>query len=470
MEALKKYSAALEEALNARREWLVGTEIPLLKDELRTYYSYFKKIYEILLKRGALIEDPYKQEIKDGELKIPPVESFPESRMIDELSLRLSLYDSQLDYLVNFYPMNLEDLTQDTVKLLTGLVNFIDWPNLASSNSKPNTRALAEIITSVKGSLDQISLSLLGDFQTDIGRITAKILSQLNNITEYQKELLKNEIRRKITMELVPEQPPGESLSDKKRAEYFAEIRGLYRTVIQDAPFYPAMIEEILKEDYTVVGGELKKQILKDLTVPETKPKTPKAADHKQVIIDGFRALSGVSASLEEIITKFDENNHIMENAKDNVWERIKRLFRHIFKVSADSVVYNLVIFDPIQGTSVKETVNYAEYRAELDRRVHAIAALGRERRSELEKMGEDQLLLFLDKSIKEVQGMHRKLASFDDFFKSNSSRNVRERIRGIKPELSAIKNAVLTAGQRRYEFIMLKDQAERLKRMGIQQ
>jgi hypothetical protein len=82
--------------------------------------------------------------------------------------------------------------------------------------------------------------------------------------------------------------------------------------------------------------------------------------------------------------------------------------------------------------------------------------------------MGEDQIIAWLEKNIREVQSVHKTLTALDEYFKTEASRDERDRIKGIKPELSTIKNSILRANQMRHEYSAQKEEEEQMKRLGI--
>jgi hypothetical protein len=85
-----------------------------------------------------------------------------------------------------------------------------------------------------------------------------------------------------------------------------------------------------------------------------------------------------------------------------------------------------------------------------------------------LEAMEEVQLMSLLERNIREVQNLHKILSALDDFFKISIGKENREKIRGIKPELATVKNAIVRANQKRHEFSAQKEEAEQLRRLGI--
>jgi hypothetical protein len=73
-----------------------------------------------------------------------------------------------------------------------------------------------------------------------------------------------------------------------------------------------------------------------------------------------------------------------------------------------------------------------------------------------------------LEKNIRETQMMHKTLTALDEYFKTSADRDVRERIKGIKPELGTIKNVIIRANAKRHEYGAQKEEEEQLKRLGV--
>ncbi|MFH2115062.1 MAG: hypothetical protein ABIJ86_11210, partial [Spirochaetota bacterium] len=80
-----------------------------------------------------------------------------------------------------------------------------------------------------------------------------------------------------------------------------------------------------------------------------------------------------------------------------------------------------------------------------------------------------DQIYKFLEKSIEDLQSYHRKLTALDEFFRATlTDPEVKNKVRTIKTELGSIKNTIIKANQKRYEYIAIKDEQEQMKRLGI--
>jgi hypothetical protein len=459
------YTQLHAQALGARLQWLEKTELPRLKEELRSFHSSFVNIYQLLLKKGILQEDPYKQETKVGELEIPPTGAFSDAKKTDELSIRLSNYDNQLDFLVNFYQLSCEFLTIDRIKRIAGLVKYIDWVSFTNASQGHNTKVLSELLGSVKSSLDQISITIISESLSTLQKATGSVMGILKELADYQREYIKGQIREKICSEL--NFAPDAGLS--KKTEILTQIKKKYSAAL-GIPFSTELTEELINEDYTPQGRALQEKILKSLALPDTKLKVQKKqVSFKAVLIDGLYMLGSVSQTIADIVIKIDENNAIMESVKKGVWEKIRKVFQEMLHKAPEPVIYRLQYLDPVKGITTKEDINYYALKTDLEKKIRTTAVFhARQGAARFNAMEEDQILALLNRGVKDIQNTHKILSALDEYFKAGAPPEVREKIKGIKPELAAIKNAIVNANQKRYEYSAQKEEAEQLKKLGI--
>jgi hypothetical protein len=452
------YSRILFEALAARSEWLEKSELGKLKEELRTFQTSYSIIYNIFLKKKLINEDPYKQEAKISELEVPSSAAFSEAERIEQLSIRLANYDNQLDFLVNFYQFNVEFLNLDRIKRILGLIKFIDWVHLIPDSPYPITKVVAEMTIQAKNGLDALSLSLVGESLTKLGRATGSVLQYLKLLSDYHREAYKLAVRTAITFDMAALEASA------------ANIKKKFATAMPGKPFYPDLIEELIKEDYSREGPDLQDKILKNLQIPNSKPKNARAAvSFKSILIGGLQVIASVSPTLLEIGLKIDENANLIANRKQGYWQKIRRLIQQMMNKEPEPIIFDIEYTDPTRGTTVKEQVNYNNFRGDIDRKARILGNFSsRTASSKLEAMAEDQLTQLLDRNIRDVQTMHKTLAALDEFFKADAPTEDRDKVKGIKPELATIKNAIVRANQIRHEFNAQEEEEEQMKKLGI--
>ena len=159
---ITSYVSALQELLIIRKEWLERNEMGKLKDDLRTFQSSFASLYNIYLKKKLINEDPYKQESKISELEVPDSGVVVETKRLEQLSIRLSNFDNQLDFLVNFYQLGVDFLNLDRIKRILGLVRYIDWTNFSPDSQSIMTKSVADMTNQSKSGVDPLTLSIIG--------------------------------------------------------------------------------------------------------------------------------------------------------------------------------------------------------------------------------------------------------------------------------------------------------------------
>ncbi|MDR2020196.1 MAG: hypothetical protein LBQ14_05445 [Treponema sp.] len=453
------YQQAHSDALNARENWLEKTELPRLKEEFRTFHAAFASLYNIFLKKGLIHEDPYKQEAKIGEIEVPETGSFSDAERMDQISIRLSNYDNQLDFLVNFYQFSVDFLTLDKIKRILGLVKYIDWIRFTTDSESYNTKAVVELVAQSKNGLDPLSLSVVSESTANLYKCTGSILTILKELSDFHRETYKAGLRTAVTA--------GMSAAEAS----FAQIKKKFSAVMPGKPFYPDLVEELIKEDYSKDGPALREKILKQLAVPEAKQKIAKpAVSFKSILIEGIQAVASVSSTLEEIAPRLDDNELLLENRQRSFWERVKRIMQQMMNKEPEAVIYDIEYMDSSKGTLVREKVNFSSFRADMAKKTKNLAVLGARAAAaaKSETLDETQLLQLLERSIRDVQSLHRTLAALDEFFKAEVDKADRDKVKGIKPELATIKNAIIKANRKRHDYSAQKEEEEQLKRLGV--
>jgi hypothetical protein len=454
----KDYQTRLMEALGQRKEWLEKTELIRLKEGLRAFQAAFSALYTIYLKKGVINEDPYKQEVKIGELEVPDTGDFTEAERLDQLSIRLANYDNQLDFLVNFYQFGLDFLTLDRIKRILGLVRYVDWIHLNPEAPSANTRAVAEITIQSKAGIDSIGLSVISGSLSSLSKSTVEVMAILKELSDYHKAFYKFEVRGAI--------------KDMSAAEAnAANIRKKIAAFLPGKPFYQELVEEIIKEDFSKEGPALRENVLKSLAVAEAKPKAATAKiSFKSILLEGIHVTGSINILLSEILSKLDVNEALLASQKKSFWGKLREILQQMANKAPDELIYEISYLDPGKGTTVKESLDFHRFRGELLHKQRLLASFGSPGtvQGKLEAMTEDQLISFLEKTIRDLQSLHRTLAALDEFFKVQAPKENRDKVKGIKPELAAIKNTIVRANQIRHEYSAQKEEEEQMRRLGI--
>jgi len=452
------YIDTLQQTLAARKEWLEKTEMTRLKDELRIYQVSFASLYNIYLKKKVIDEDPYKQDTKINEIEPPDSSLMPEARKVEQLSIRLSNFDNQLDYLVNFYQLSVDFLNLDRIKRIVGLIRYIDWVSLTPDSQSPMTKLVSEITTHAKVGVDTLTLSIIGESLSKLSKTTATSMNILKELNIFYRETYKLNVRLSVTKDM----SAGEATVDNIKKKVHTEMPG--------SPFFKELIEEIIKEDYSDSGMDLRDTVLNTLRVVDnTKQKAQKAAvNYKVILLDGIVVIGGATKSITEIISKLQDNQAVLESRKKTFFESVKEIIRQITNAEPEEVIYNVESLDATKGIPVKERVNFHQFMDELEKKNKILASFVHgPAYNKLTNMTEEQIIGYLEKNVKDMQTYHRTLTALDDFFKANVQPEARNKIKGIKPELSQLKNTFIKANQLRYEYSAQMEADEQMKRLG---
>ncbi|MDR2535837.1 MAG: hypothetical protein LBD29_07390 [Treponema sp.] len=461
MSELTDYQKALSEAIDARRNSLEKSEVADLKEKLRAFQTAYTSLYALLLKKGLIKEDPYKGDAQMGEIRIPENTPFSETDSVEQISIRLASYDTQLDFLANFSPLGVDFFTLERIKLLLGLIKYVDWVHLSASSDSPITAAVGSFINRLRGSADTMGINVVNGVTVTLKKLTAEIMSCLKRLTDFSREVYKLELRNLIIESFSGNKPS--SVADIKKKFVAAKTR---------KPFYSELAEEVYKEDYSPDGPALREKILRSLgnvaVSEKTKPAVKQEPSIKSILIEGIQALGSVSSTLTAIGEKFDENELLMERRKISFWSKVKRVMGQMLNQEPEPTIYEVEFTDGNAKTGLKDRVNFTNLREEIDKKAKNLANAGNRSTAKLEALPEDQLIRFLETAIKEVRMLHRVLGALDDYFKNAADKEDRSKVKGIKPELATIKSAFLKASEKLMEYADLKEEEDQFKRLGI--
>jgi hypothetical protein len=292
----------------------------------------------MFLKKKLINEDPYKQESKISDLEIPDTGPFNEAKKREQISLRLASYDSQMDFLVNFYQFSVDFLNVERIRRIVGLVRYIDWMNLTPDSQSNNTKVVAEIVNNAKSGGDNLTLSIIGESLNKLPKCTSTIMGILRDLSIYHKETYKLNVRKAIS---------GMQAQEANAAN----IKKKMGAAKPGTVFYQEYIDELIKEDYSKDGPAMREAVLKALMLTEVKPKNVKPkVDYKSILLSGVVAIGSAAAVMGEIIQKIDENEEVLADQKKGFWEKLRQIIRAMMHAEPEEVFYDLLFVDRSTG------------------------------------------------------------------------------------------------------------------------
>jgi len=468
MAELKEFSKQIIEAVDAKSAWFDGEVLPQMLENYRLLHTCVKNLYEFLLKKSLIKADPYKLDKKISDIKAPDTSNFSDNEKSGVVGMRISDYDSTLDFLCNYYKFSVSNLSIVNIKKLVDFNNVFYWNAFSVNSPKPNTRGLASLLNDANRGGDQISHSMTTDSISTAGKALTAINESLRNLTDFQRERYKAEVRKNVF------EHPGFDLAKASESveSEMAMIRKNFAATLGKTPFYNDLIDEICQEDNGKNKDELQQKTLAKLAV--TKQETTKkqaSVNTKEMIMAAIRVLGAMVPQIDVVIGKLEENHDILESEHNSFWDKLKRAFKKAFNIEEKPLYYNITFIDESSDTRKSERVNYQTIVADLSnrsRRYAATSTKGSPAYQKLLSLDESKILDYVNDQIHECNKMLKIINALDDFFKNTANAENKSKIKGMKMETSALKNTIVKANQYRAEYSAYVEEEAQLKKLGI--
>lgn len=470
MEETKNFNETLFAAILERQQLFDSVFLPKLLEEYRICQSAAKTLLTVFLKKGIFHDDPYKYDSKITDIEIPPDEPFADSDRATMVGRRLSQYESMLDYMGNYYRFNCDFLTSERINRLVAFNKSFMWEAFSTTSSKPNTKGLADLATTIRNGNDPLSISIVNDSLNQLAKSSATITKTLKSLTDFHRERYKAAVR-KLVMPSV--QIRGESVSaGTGTGEAVREIKKSFAVNMKDYPFYSELIAEIVNEDFSPEKERLRAEAL--ARISGGKPEAAKATQEeslKSTLLNGVRTLGGVSPQLDQIAKKLQENQAAIVSTEKGFMQKLVAAFRKAFNLPEETreIVINSV--DPVTQAAKRESIDFVPFIEDLRRRARVYTGFTVRTSpawQKIESMQEQQILDLLTRYVAELNGTLKQCAGLDDYFKQTADAEIREHIHGIKVEISAIRNTLVKANQYRAEYTSQVEEQQQLKKLGI--
>lgn len=462
------YIIQLEDTLQKKREYLETNILPKLKEHLNIFQTYFQNIYNILIRKGLIQEDPYKGDEKLSEVKIPPSSPIPETNMHENMGHRISAYHTQIEFLNTYYQISLDFLTINRLNKISELLKYIDWLQLTPTSTNPPTKFVADAIQKIKMGTDSISTQIVIDSCNQIQKNIKEIYNSLDEIIVVSKELYKFEIRQKVLLHI---EDDLKLLSNNTDGALKA-IKNIFPKYIPKKPFYTSLIKEILQEEYSENRDNLRQSILSKLKVKENKPKqVNKIIDHKPILLQGLRIIASTGFHIRDSIEKLTHNHTTYENRKISIGQKIILWIKKLIRGKKDPLSYEIEYFDTTTASTKTEKLNFQLFIEDLDKKAKFYSTISNKSSStysRIESASEEKLYDYLKNNISSLHVIYRRLSGLNDFFKSEMPIDKRSKIRTLNLELNAVKNSIVKANKKKHEYVSAKEEIEQMKRLGI--
>ena len=468
MQTPTDFDEQLNQALEARRTLLQQQRIPQLKQEFHLFHSSFRALTQVLEKKSILHPDPYKNDERISEVTPPPDNPFLESEKDQQMSIRLSRFDNQLDYLNNYFQFDLDFMNLARMKNLVGLVKYIRWHQLTETSTHLMTRTLAEYIGRLVRDHDQLSVGITKDAQDQLVRRSRTVLQLLKEVADYQREAIKYA----MSVELLPQCRVDPSKISTEREAVLKQLRRGATLAQPPIPFYADLAGEMLDERFSADAPQLQNELLERLKIEEKKSQAPSRTDEfRAVLQDAVRTMVTGGGTLTAMLEKTRENAELIRARRRSMIDRFKDWVDRMTNRPADKLLFSVEFLDENTSTRHSEEIDLEQFADGVQKRARlygAILSRVSAPARKIQEAGEEQLFSFLQKEIEELFILHRRFGAIDTYIRSEVDREHRTALRGINVELAALKEHILRVNKKRHSYVARKEEQEQLKKLGI--
>ncbi len=468
MENFDNFTKELFEVFDEKVRWYETEELPRMLEEYRKLHAHVGNVYTTLLKKSTITADPYKLEKKISEIKPISDKPFSESERNVVIGTRLSDYESMLDFICNYLTFSISNIKADRIKLLLAFNNGFQWNSVIATSASPNTKGLSDCLIPIRQGTDALATSVLNDSLSNAAKSVEVINSILKEFADFQREVYKVELRRDVIAH-------PSFLVDKvfdSKETMLSQIKKVFHVVAPKKPFYNELVEEIIEETIGENAKEKQQLLISKLVVKKsTKEKKEKQIDTRAILMDAVRSLGGIVPQLEQIITKFQENSNVIESEKNSFWDKLIEIIQKAFNLDKKPLIYKVAVTDALTQTKHYEHIDFSEFIIGLQKRCKYYASFTTRKTPGYEKveaMASDKIVEFIGKQLSECQKLIITLSAFDDFFKETVSPLDRSKIKGIKMEISSLKNTIIKTNQRKAEYSSLIEEQRQMQKLGL--
>lgn len=464
----KNFSEQLIAAIDKKTDWFNSRELQNVLEQYRLMHTCEKTLYEFLLKKSLITPDPYKNDKKISDIVPPENAPFTDNERSMIIGMRLSDYDSTLDFLCNYYKFSVSNLQISNIKKLIDLNNAIQWNSFSVNSTNINTRTIATMLFNAKQGADALTVNMINDSVSKAGKAVLAINKSLKALTEFQREVYKGNIRKNVMSNPSFSAEKAASSPDDEKVQ----IKKLFQTTMGKTPYYNELIDEIIDEDHSPDKANLQKALLKKLEVENSSAQdSEEKIDTKSILLVALRVFGAMPGQISQAKEKIIENHEVLESEHNTFFEKLKKALRKAFNIEEKPVFYQISITDQATDTVRHEKIDYQQFIRDLELRSRRYASAGIRKAPLYEKISqqsEEKILEYVNQQILECNKMLKILNGLDEFFKSAPLPQNRSKIKGLKMEITALKNSIVKANQRRSEYTAYIEEEAQLRKLGI--
>ena len=461
------FNAKIVKAVEDKVAWFNSSVLPKVQEGYRNHLIFVKNLTNALQRRSLITPDPYKNDKKITDVACIDEGPFNDAERATQLGIRLGQYENMVDFICTYVKFSVEQLPTAKIKKLVDFNNSFSWNALSPESARQNTKALGSALMELKTTTQGggVAMGMLFDSIAKTAKDLEEMSRELKAVGAFQKERYKGEIRKNIVGKLGPEVRENASA-------LMEEIKKQMPTVMPRRPFSADIVEELVKEETAANKDDLRRKLLQHLKVQEeTLEKEDPGVNVHDVIMGAVLSLGSMSDQYNIVMGKIVTNHDILASEDKGFRQKLGRFLRRLFGMAEPQVEYEVVINKKGSDEKQKELINYSSFMASFSKRIKFYSSLSSQDSPNYQKMNsqaDDFVFNWVNKQMTENGRLQVLLGALDEYFKQNTSGVNRAKIKGIKMELTTLKNALVKVNQLRSEYASYVEEAEQMKKLGI--
>lgn len=461
------FNAKIIKAVDDKVSWFNSTVLPKVQEGYRNHLIFVKNLSNALQRRSLITPDPYQNDKKITD--VGPIDDAPfnDAERATQLGIRLGQYENMVDFICTYVKFSVEQLPTAKIKKLVDFNGSFSWDALTPESTRQNTKALGAALMELKTTTQGggPAMSMLFDSIAKTSKDMEEMSRELKSVGAFQKERYKGEIRKEIVSKLGPDVRGNASA-------LMEEIKNQMPTALPRRPFSADIVEELVKEESAPNKDELRSKLLQHLKVQEMPTeKAEESVNVHEIIMGAVLSLGSMSDQYNIVMGKVVTNHDILASEDKGFKQKLGRFFRRLFGMAEPQVEYEVIINKKGSDEKQREIINYNSFMAAFSKRIKFYTSLSSTDSPNYQKMNsqaDDFVFNWVNKQMTENGRLQVLLGALDEYFKANTSGVNRAKIKGIKMELTTLKNALVKVNQLRSEYASYVEEAEQMKKLGI--
>lgn len=434
---LEEYSRVVRDLLTQYHDRIESQIMPKVSKDFIKLYMGITEIYGKLKNKGLIKDDPYLNNSDVMEILIPESEPFIDSEAAWKVPQRICKYISVLSYITHNYSLSLNNINFQELEKIKTFLDYYQWDSLLNPTvTEINTNSLGKLVISLRNGVnDSLIVSTIDKCIDTIKDSNKRIVNGLKYILLYLKESYKQFIREDIIPIVVTD-------------EYKENLTLFLEKVIEEISsnysymkIYKKYINEVLQEEYSPEGLDLKERVLIQLGKNNKKTevkKKQKVEDPNRPIIVTLLELGKSRNQLAAAIDKLDINHNTLSTSNRGFFGKISyALSRYLFNIKPKTI-YKVTY--TVNSNKKKADIHFEKFFADVRNLEFRLLEFAEEGRI----LGyisnhNDSMEKSIDKIILDIKRSIRNFMALDDYFKIELKlKGLKSK--GIKPELTVLK------------------------------